>query len=878
MRRLLDATPNLIGVIREDRVAYANVSALRLLGLPRLADLVGRSVYDFIHPDDRDRARVEIARVHTQSRPLPFFDVRLIANDGSLCDVEVWLAPIRFHGMDCTLVHGRDHSLTRRARETLRESEARYRRLAENSSDIITEYTVTGRLVYVSPSIERVLGYSPDEWLHELGPRVHELTHPDDLPRATALLASGAFPEEIEILQRIRHRDGSYRSLHTRGRRSESAAGVRVVMTSRDVTEEQRVLEELRKSETRFQGLAQAAPVGIFRIDHKGRHVYLNERWSELTGISVKDALTNPGARPLHPEDEGKILEVSRRALLEGKPLRLEQRIVRPDGELRWVLTQAVPEYDAAGAFAGWLGTLTDLTEKKASEAALAESEERLRLALEASDMCTWEWNAPLGHVSWSPNAARVFGLPEGQEMPTSTEAVSLLVHPDDLEAARELAYERTAVGQPFELEFRLAPREGEPERWVLMRGHGVPELDGRAIGVVANVTTRHRLADERAELEARLREAQHLESLGLLAGGVAHDFNNLLVGILGNADLALDRELGDDLVREHLEEIRRTGDRAAGLVRQILAFAGRERVQRERIDLRSLVEDTIDSLRRALPARAKLDWNPPSSPIWVDADATQLRQVLMNLIVNASEALPPDGGLVAVSASRQEALAPGGTPMVTLEVADTGHGIDAPALSQIFDPFFTTKGAGRGLGLAVAHGIVRAHGGSVQIESAVGRGARIRVVLPAGDRSHQAPRRSERRLAQPVQGSGTVLVVDDERGVREVARRALESAGYAVLVAANRAEAIAQIRAHGAEIGAIVLDLALGQESGESVLAALREVSGPIPVLAISGYAEDEALRRLQALGVVGFVQKPFTAATLATSLAAACAGHSAS
>ena len=871
LRSLVDATPNLVAIVRGGRLRFINAAGLRVLGVERLSQLAGRPLLDLVRPEDRERSRDEIERARARNDPRRI-EVRLLASDGSPVEVELWLAPGRFRGGGQILVHGRrEQSAIRRAHETVLASEAGYRRLAENSWDVISEYTVAGQLVYVSPSIERVLGYGQEEWLRELAPRAAQLTHPDDLPRAVALFRNGEFPPVIELLQRVRHRDGEYRWLHTLGRRTESAAGeARVVMVSRDVTEEQRALEELRQSEARFQSLARAAPVGIFRIDHKGRHIYLNERWSELTGIPIADALANPGARPLHRDDDGKILEISRRARLEGKPLRVEQRIIRPDGELRWVLTQAVPEYDADGAFAGWLGTLTDLTEKKASDAALEVSEERLRLALEASDMCTWEWNAPQGHVSWSQNAARVFGLPDGESMPTTTEEVSALVHPDDLESGRELAYQSIARGEPFELEFRLAPRPGAPERWILMRGHGAPQLDGRAIGVVANVSGRHRAEQERGELEARLREAKHLESLGLLAGGVAHDFNNLLVGILGNADLALDRSGRDALLREHLEEIQRSGDRAAALVRQILAFAGRERVVRERIDLRAVVDDTIDSLRRVLPPRTKLDWNPPRSPIWLDADGTQLRQVLMNLIVNASEAMPAGGGRVGVSLLRPEA-APGEPPAVAIEVADTGQGIEAGALPQIFAPFFTTKGAGRGLGLAVAHGIVRAHGGSLQIESVVGCGTRIRVLLPSGDRSAPGlPGSAELERPDPPPGQGTVLVVDDERGVREVARRALEASGYSVLVAANRAEAVAQVRAHGGEIGAIVLDLTLGAESGESVLAALREIARSTPVLAISGYAPDDTLRRLDALGIAGFVQKPFTAAALATQIAA--------
>jgi PAS domain S-box-containing protein len=868
----LEETPDLIGVAVDECVAYANRTSLQLLGVPTEGEIVGRSIYDFVHPEDRASAREAVERAQSRREAVPVLEVRLISTGGSILDVEVWLAPIRYHGRDALLIHGRDHSARLRAAARLRESEAGYRRIAENSSDIITEYTATGELVYVSPSIERVLGYSPDLWQKELWKIADTLTHPDDLPRVRELMATGELPESPEILQRIRHADGEYRWLQTQGRRFEAADGGRhVVMVTRDVTKEQRTLAALRESEARFQSLARAVPVGLFRIDNKGRHVYLNERWSELTGIPIEAALADPGKRPLHPEDDGKILELARRALAEGTTLRLEQRIVRPDGEVRWVLNQALPEFDSKGAFAGWVGTLTDLSDKRASEQALAESEARLRLALEGAQMCTWEWDTPRGLVRWSANAARVFALSADEEMPTTTRAASKLVHPDDYAAARDLAVERAQRGESFELEFRLAPRVGQEARWVLMRGHAIAERPGIALGVVADVTERRRLAEERAELEARLRESQRLESLGLLAGGVAHDFNNLLVGILGNAELALRQPLADGALRECLEEVQRAGERAAGLVRQILAFAGRERIECERVDLRAVIDDTLELLRHSLPARAKIDWSAPAAAADVDGDATQLRQVLMNLVTNACEALPPEGGLVSVRVTHAES--PGDErPYLALEVSDSGCGVDAAALAQIFDPFFTTKGAGRGLGLAVAHGIVRAHGGSLHVDSEVGRGTRMRVLLPAAAEAQVTPvARVAAANAAPARGEDTILIVDDERAVREVARRGLERAGYAVLLAADRGEALSQLRAHSAKISAIVLDLTLGSESGELVLAELRELAGKTPVLATSGYAADQALRRLEALGIAGFVQKPFTAASLASSVAAA-------
>jgi PAS domain S-box-containing protein len=333
LQGMLDGTPNLIGIAVDERVAYANGATQRLLGFTSRRELLGRSIYDFIHPDDRVRAREAVARMGSTGLSVPFFELRFVARDGSVVDLEVWLAPIRYRGRAAILLHGRDERARRRAEAALRESEARYRLLAENSWDIVSEYTAAGQLLWVSPSIERVLGYTPQQWAREMELGVERLTHPEDLPRAAAMFDGCELRATVDLLQRVRHANGEYRWLETHGQSFTSPEGRRhMVMTTRDVTEEQRVLAALRESEKRFQSLARAVPVGIFRIDHRGRHVYLNERWSELTGIPVASAMGTLGNGPLHPEDAGKILELSRKALAEGRPLVLEQRIVRPDG------------------------------------------------------------------------------------------------------------------------------------------------------------------------------------------------------------------------------------------------------------------------------------------------------------------------------------------------------------------------------------------------------------------------------------------------------------------------------------------------------------------------------------------------------------------
>jgi PAS domain S-box-containing protein len=885
LSELLDSSPDPITVAVDERVIYTNTASCRALGLSDPSEFVGQSIFKFVHPDDLAHAREKVARVAEAREAAVWIEVRVVAPNGQL-DLQVWASSIRVGREPAIMFHGVDQSARLAAQRQLHESEERYRRLAENSSDVISEFTIGGELVYMSPSVERLLGYPTSFWQDATNNRALELTHPDDIQAQVDFWNAPVRPETGEFLHRVKHVDGELRSLHTLARRITTREGQeRVLMTTRDVTERQRALEALRKSEQRYQSLASAVPVGIFRIDHKGRHVYMNERWAELTGVSIEAGLAHPERRSLHPEDNAKIFELSMQALRDRKPLRLEQRIIRPDGEVRCVLTQALPEFDAAGAFAGWVGTLTDLSDKKASEHALAESEARLRLALDAANMCCWEWDTRNDRVNWSANAARVLGLAD-DELPQRPASLVALAHPEDRDFGIATASACLERGESFEVEFRLAPSGGEEPRWVVMRGHGLPGSTGSregAIGVIGDISSRRRLAAERETLELKLVEAKRLESLGLLAGGVAHDFNNLLVGILGNAALALG-STGEAPLREHLLGIQRAGEQAADLVRQILTYAGSERSARETLELGALVADTLELLRPSLPARAQLSLETPSEPLIAEADPTQLRQVVMNLVSNACESLGANGGFVTVSLSRVGAKAVNEhaalpqreteTSWLCLEVADTGSGIPPAVRARIFDPFFTTKAVGRGLGLPVVQGIARAHGGAVGVESAPGRGTRMHLILPerSGGVTARPVERERAPLPQPALAP-MVLIVDDDSGVREVARLSLERAGYRALCAAGGESALRLVREHAREIALVLLDLSLGAESGEEVLEALRKLAEHTPVLATSGYAAAEAFARLERHGIAGFVPKPFTPAELARAVAEALA-----
>ena len=744
-----------------------------------------------------------------------------------------------------------------------------------NESPNLVGIAVGSSVVFANRAAESFLGSGSRGEL--LGRPLLDLVHPDDRARGRELLElvqkTGRAPIWTEM--RLIAADGRRLELEVSATPVEFGGERALMIVGRDDSEARRAHAALQESERRYQTLAAAAPVAIYRLDAQGACVYLNRRWSELTGIPAEEALGRSWLELV--SDQGKALahEAWRRIVAGPGEYRAEHAVKHRNGSTLQVLTQVVPETDAHGRVVGWVGTLTDLTDLKEVELALVRSEERLRLALGAASMVSWEADLDAGRVEWSANAASVLGLPD-DALPSDLDQAWSLIRSDEVIFRSGSARESLERGGPFEIEARLEAAGAEP-RWILARGQsraGGSGQERRIVGVVADVTARRQLADERAQLELKLVEAQRLESLGLLAGGVAHDFNNLLVGILGNAELALVRLMADSPARALVEEIRDAGVRAAELAQQILAYSGRGPMARQSVDLAELARDTLELLHASLPPAARLGVDAPGRAPFVEGDATQLRQVLMNLLINAGESLPQDGGDVRV---RLEPLtlpatddsAP--THWIALDVVDTGVGMDPQTRARIFDPFYTTRATGRGLGLAVVHGIVRAHGGTIEVDSDPGRGTRMRVLLPASAAPAAPPAAPAASGALAEVTSALVLVVDDERAVREVTRLALESAGHRVLLAASSAEARALVEEHGLAIDAIVLDLTLGRETSENVLAEIRARSTEVPVVVTSGYPEEQAIARLAALGVSAFVQKPFTPARLVAGLARA-------
>ncbi|MDF3066272.1 MAG: sensor histidine kinase response regulator [Polyangiaceae bacterium] len=394
---------------------------------------------------------------------------------------------------------------------------------------------------------------------------------------------------------------------------------------------------------------------------------------------------------------------------------------------------------------------------------------------------------------------------------------------------------------------------------------------------ILRDASERRRAEDDRLKFLSQIQQTQKLESLGVLAGGIAHDFNNLLMAVLGHADLALDALPRSSEAREDLAEIRRAAQRATELCKQMLAYSGKGRFVIQAVELQKVVEEMLHMLRVSISKNAILKLSfAPNLPS-VDADASQLRQVIMNLVINASEAIGERSGVITLctgamdcdrgylsEAWLDEQLPEG--MYVFIEVADTGSGMDAETRSRIFDPFFTTKFTGRGLGLAAVLGIVRGHRGAIKIYSEPGRGTTLKVLFPV---SQRAPEREEGSLVRGIyEGRGTVLLVDDDESVRAVGRKMLERIGFAVVTAADGAEAIARFRERADDIICAIVDLTMPHVDGAETFRELRRMRPGVRVILSSGYNEQDVTQRFVGKGLAGFIQKPYQLSTLVSVL----------
>jgi PAS domain S-box-containing protein len=630
----------------------------------------------------------------------------------------------------------------------------------------------------------------------------------------------------------------------------------------------------LERARDRYFNLFDMAPVAYLVFDAEHRLQEVNLAGAELLGTERARLKGAAFFTRVAPEQRGAFHAHLNLAFEKGGRQSTELRVHLDSGAVRRLRFDSMLMPAESTASPVCLTACSDLTDQRQAEEALHESERRFRQLAAATDLVFWIASlSPEQMLYVSPAFARVWGFP-AETLQANPRAWLESVVAEDRSRV-EAAVARLASGgaaEPVDLEYRIV-RPGGEVRWIQDSSRPILDERGRLVrycGIARDISERKRAEAERLEFDLKLQETQKLESLGVMAGGIAHDFNNLLTGIMGNAGLAQMVLEPTHPVTRNLEDILTASHRAADLCRQMLAYSGRGRFVVEELDLGQAVRETVELLRFSMPKNAVVEQHLAARLPLIMADATQMRQVLMNLALNASEALAEGGGTIRVttgtvrpSRAELDALRLGAelpeADYVFVEVKDSGCGMTRELMTRIFDPFFTTKFAGRGLGLAAVLGIVRAHQGAIEVQSEVGLGSTFRLLLPAV--LQEAASAAEAvPVDGPVRASGTVLVVDDEDVVRSVASRILHSFGLQVIEAADGCEGLMLFKRHATHLSCVLLDLTMPHLSGEETFDALRRLDPNKPIVLMSGFTEHETLGRFSGKGLSGFLQKPFS------------------
>jgi two-component system cell cycle sensor histidine kinase/response regulator CckA len=755
-----------------------------------------------------------------------------------------------------------------------RFSDQQFRALIENALDLIAILDREGMMLYVSPSVERVLGYHPDDLI---GRNLFALVHPDDLPTTVA-----AFRESIAhggprrwSEYRFRRRDGSWRFLESDARSWLDRPDVRgVVVNSRDVTEARLAQERLVRNERQLAAAQALAHVGSWEWDLPNNQFICSEEMARILGLEPDQEISyDEFVQRLHPDDRQQTRETLEAVRHRHQPFNFTQRFLHPDGSVRVVISFGGSVLDRLGQTVRVFCACQDVTERRRQEEALRRERQFSERLIESSLDGILAFDRNYAYTLWNPGMERLTGLKKQEVLGRN----AFEVVPFWKTSGEDVFYRQALAGEHVVAKDRsLGAPGGGPEAF--FEGYYSPlrTETGDIIGGLAII----RDITEKKQLEIQMQHAQKLETLGVLAGGIAHDFNNLLMVILGNAELAGLQLQPDSPSREFIGQIETAATRAADLCKQMLAYSGKGKFAVRPIDLSSLVKEMADLLEIAVAKKGTLTYELAEKLPAIEADTAQIQQVIMNLITNAADAVEPGKGEVRVQTrvivADADLLArcycdsamPEGL-YVCLEVADNGCGMDEETQSRIFDPFFTTKFTGRGLGMAAVLGIIRGHRGAIQTTSAPGQGTTIRVFIPP---SVQAPRSfaKEPPTLDEWRGKGTVLVVDDEEMVLNVAKAILTSVGFTVETASDGRQAVECFERRWNEIDVVLMDMTMPHMSGEDTFLRLRKVDPHVRVVMASGYSEHEATSHVVSRNLSGFIQKPYRAADLVAKLRA--------
>lgn len=868
LKRVLSTSPVGMGLAEDRIMKWANEAWLEMFGFDDEQEVVGQSAR-IIYPSDEEYERVgQILYESLQTGRVASADATFMRKDGSLVDGHVRMKAFELSESKAgSLAAISDISERKRVERALIESEQRYRALVDNSLTGICAHR-GGRFVYVNDRYARNLGYTADELIDTqlldlVAPEDHELVR----GRWRALLAG----ETVPVEQEIRHvsKDGTIRWLAVWATVIDHNGAPEYLANVLDVTERKQADEALRALVEFRQTLIESIPNPVFYKDVHGKYMGCNEAFASLLGLS-KEEVVGKSVYEVVSKEVANVWNKSDQELFDRACVQIyDFTMQRPDGIARSFVNHKAPFFDSEGKLAGLIGVMVDVTDRLSAERALRASEERYRAIFNNAAVGILITDRHGAFVKMNSAALKILGYtPQDFELIPFSD----ITHPDDVEISKK-NFNALVRGEidSYRIEKRYIRKDGEIA-WVDISVSGVLDENGDCLatfGMAVDITERKQTEQEKEILREQLLQAQKMEAIGTLTGGIAHDFNNMLTIILGYADLVLSDMDEQDSRSADLQRIIQTAKNGAELVQRLLTFSRKTDQESVPLNINSQIESTRKLLERTIPKMIGIELKLQDNLSDIKADATQIDQILMNLAINARDAMSDGGKLIIETrnvtldeqyCSSHVGVRPGS--YVMLSISDTGHGMDETTRARIFDPFFTTKvrdsTKGTGLGLAVVHGIIDQYGGHIVCESEPGKGSTFKIYFPSVDRA--APSPGPAAMKPVLNGRGeTLLLVDDEEFVRDLGERILTRAGYKVITASNGREALGLYGKARNEIELVILDLIMPEMGGEECLEELLKIDPGVKIIVASGYTADAVAGTPLELGARGFVSKPF-------------------
>ena len=843
-----------------------NHTWLNLLGYTK-EEVLGKWFGDFLHPEEKELFRERFPINIQSNETIRDMVFRLKLKDGNYMIAEYTVRIGRnkdgsFQRTHCVF---QDISERIKAEASLKDSELKFRSYIENSPYGIFLWDGEGKIQDVNAAACKISGFAYRDLLNlSITDLVPEENKTEVLDEFKNLIDRGCSSIEIPFL--TKSGKTIFCSIDSVRTGPDKYLGFVQDVTARKVSRENAI-----RTANEWQTTFDASEDVIWILDREQKIIRSNRKAQDFFGIPPEQLIGKHCWEITHEEGRP----------IEGCPILMARESMgRESMDLsvgdKWFKVTVDPIMDEQMRFNGAVHVISDITERKAAEEALILVKNSLEEAQAVSHTGSWEYDFEKDQPAWSKEAYKIFGIDPDQPPPSWVEHKKLL-YPDQWEKLDKVIEQCVKYGQPYSQEFKLFRPDGEI-CWAHTVGRAVRDENGsiiRLMGSVQDITSRKLAEIEKTKLQEQLTQAQKMESIGRLAGGVAHDFNNLLTAIQGFSELLQSSLSPGDPLKKDVEEIQKAADSASSLTSQLLTFSRKQVAAPKILDLNSKISSSEKMLRRIIGEDIKFIFHPGEDAGNVFIDPGQVDQILINLMVNSRDAMPEGGELSITTGKVHETTVdchscgtsiPGG--FVMMSVTDTGTGMDEETLRNIFEPFYTTKetGKGTGLGMPTIHGIIHQNGGHIKIESQSGKGSTFRIYLPSRKEKAETPTAVEPDVQAVC--SETVLLVEDKDIVRKLVLRILKKQGYKVIEAANGGEAFLKFEQENQDIDLLLTDVIMPEMSGKQLYERLLKIKPDLKALFMSGYTEDSISSQGILEEKINFIQKPFRPQALAAKL----------